>query len=234
MGRAKATDIITMRGSTVSGVTLRVVALVKTHVGCSHSVMRTVSLAATLLIIVAPARAASIEVYRDQQPTVISIDGTLGPKDFDGFLAKAYGLKEAVVRLKSIGGSILPAMAIGREVRQRGYATEVREFCSSACSLVWMAGSRRYLPPGSRVGFHQPIDRNRAVSINGVALEASYLARLGLSDTVVSYAISAPPSELRWLTVEDAQRIGLALMPSSAPVVAMSPLKPDGPTAQQH
>jgi hypothetical protein len=96
-----------------------------------------------------------------------------------------------------------------------------------------MAGSKRYLPPGSRVGFHQPIDKNRAVSINGVALEASYLARLGLSDAVVGYAVSASPSELRWLTVEDAQRVGLALTPSSAPVTAMSPLNQDGPTAQQ-
>ena len=196
--------------------------------------MKTVALAAALSITAIPARAAIVELYRDQQPPVIFIDGTLEPKDLDGFVAKANGLKEAVVRLKSIGGSILPAMAIGREVRQRGYATEVREFCSSACSLIWMAGSKRYLPPGSRVGFHQPIDKNRAVSINGVALEASYLARLGLSDAVVGYAIGAPPSELRWLTVEDAQRIGLALMPSSAPVVAMSPLKQDGPTAQQH
>ncbi len=169
-----------------------------------------------------PSAGANIELYLDQQPPVIFIDGTLEPKDFDGFLAKSHGLKEAVVRLKSVGGSILPAMAIGREVRKLGLSTEVMEYCNSACSLIWMAGNRRYFPPGSRIGFHQPIDRNKTPSIYGIALEASYLARLGFSDEAITYAVSAAPSSLRWLTAEDAQRIGIAITPTSAPVAAVS------------
>jgi hypothetical protein len=189
--------------------------------------IRTVVLAA-LLASASPCAGASIELYRDQQPPVIFIDGTLEPKDLDGFLARTQGLKEAIVRLKSVGGSILPAMAIGREVRKLGFSTEVTEYCHSACSLIWMAGNRRYFPPGSRVGFHQPIDRNRAASIYGVALEASYLARLGFSDAAITYALSAAPSSLRWLTIEDAQRLGIAVTPGSAPVMAMSLPRQDG------
>lgn len=124
-----------------------------------------------------------------------------------------------------MGGSILPAMAIGRELRQLGFATEVREYCNSACSLIWMAGATRYLPPGSRLGFHQPRETNHAVSISGVAQEAAYLARLGLTDAAITWAVSAAPTDLRWLTLEDARRFAIAVVPGSAQA-AVKPLLP--------
>jgi hypothetical protein len=51
------------------------------------------------------------------------------PNDFDGVAAKALGLNEAVVGLRSIGGSILPGMAAGREVRRLDLTTEAGESC---------------------------------------------------------------------------------------------------------
>jgi len=168
------------------------------------------------ILTLAPARAATIEVDGEVDPPVIAIEGTVEPKDLAAFLDKARGLRQAVVRMRSIGGSILPAMAIGREVQKLGFSTEVREYCSSACSLIWIAGTTRYLPPGSRVGFHQPREQNHAVSIPGVALEASYLARLGLTDAAITWAVSAAPTDLRWLTLEDARRLEIAVVPEAA------------------
>lgn len=182
-----------------------------------------VALVATLSA--APAGAATIEARGDLEPPVITIDGIVEPKDLAAFLDKARGLRQAVVRLRSVGGSILPAMAIGRELKQLGFSTEVRDYCNSACSLIWIAGSTRYLPPGSHLGFHQPREQNHTVSIPGVAQEAAYLARLGLTDAAITWAVSAPPTDLRWLTYEDARRLGIAVVPGSAPA-GSAPLLP--------
>lgn len=169
---------------------------------------------------VAPATAATIEVHGDVEPPVIAIEGTVEPRDLAVFMDKTRGLSQAVVRMRSIGGSILPAMAIGRQLRDLGFATEVRDYCNSACSLMWLAGTTRYLPPGSRVGFHQPREQNHSVSIGGVALEASYLARLGLTDDAITWAVSAAPTDLKWLTPADAQRLEIAIVPGSARTTA--------------
>lgn len=172
-----------------------------------------------------PAAAAVIAVRADVEPPVIVIDGTVEPRDLAVFMDRTRGLSQAVVRLRSLGGSILPAMEIGRQLHQLGFATEVHEFCDSACSLMWLAGTTRYLPPGSRVGFHQPREQNHAVSISGVALEASYLARLGLSDDAITWAVSAAPTQLKWLTAEDARRLDIAIVPGAAQTTAKSTAK---------
>ena len=185
----------------------------------------TFGLVTVLLTAASPLRAATIEVHGEFEPPVITLDGIVEPKDLAAFQDKARGLSQAVVRLRSIGGSILPAMAIGRELRQLGFSTEVREYCNSACSLIWMAGATRYLPPGSRLGFHQPREMNHAVSISGVAQEAAYLARLGVTDAAITWAVSAAPTDLRWLTLEDARRFAIAVVPGSAQTAAR-PLLP--------
>ena len=58
--------------------------------------------------------------------------------------------------LDSPGGSLVPAIAIGKLVRQKGYATVVldQSTCNSACALIWLAGTPRYLEGAGNLGFH--------------------------------------------------------------------------------
>src|SRR3990170_6640886 len=56
---------------------------------------------------------------------------------------------DAVVFLESPGGTVIPALEIGRLVRERGYRTVVLAggTCASSCALIWLAGTPRYLAP---------------------------------------------------------------------------------------
>lgn len=73
------------------------------------------------------------------------------------------------ILIDSPGGSIAPAMAIGRLIRARGLAVEVARVadgkptgaaasCASACVLVLAAGTSRLVSPAARVGVHRLVD----------------------------------------------------------------------------
>src|SRR5467141_205086 len=154
--------------------------------------MRTIL--AVLLTTSAPCMAVEISVHTDRPVPLVVIDGVIDAATYDTFLAKTKGLDKAVVRLRSRGGRINPAMAIGRVIRQRQWSTEAFQLCESACALVWLGGAERYLPGGGKLGFHQPREEDGSVSITGVAMEAAYLRELGFPDATVAFAVSASPS----------------------------------------
>ena len=79
------------------------------------------------------------------------------------------GPGRTTVLIDSPGGSITPAIAIGRLVRARGLRVEVARVadgrptdasasCASACVLVLAAGTSRGVGPAARVGVHRLVD----------------------------------------------------------------------------
>jgi hypothetical protein len=176
------------------------------------STMRSMALAALLGSVALPCAAASITVYRDQIPPVIFVDGFLEFQDAWIFKDKTEGLKKAVVKLRSRGGQISAAIAMGTRIHRLQFETEVWQTCQSACGLIWLAGAERYLPPGTTLGFHQPKDVNSGnVSISSVARIAVYLGQLGLSDQAITFIVSAPPNEMKWITTAaEAEKVGIS------------------------
>ncbi len=95
------------------------------------------------------------------------------PHDFEIF-AKGRNLAGATVVVESDGGSVLGAIALGREIRRRGLDTTVgrlidvpsgqetpraryipRADCESMCGFVVLGGVHRSVPPEARVMVHQ-------------------------------------------------------------------------------
>jgi hypothetical protein len=189
-------------------------------------IMRSIALAASLGSIALPCAAANITVYRDQIPPVIFVDGFLEFQDAWTFKDKTEGLKKAVVKLRSRGGQISAAIAMGTRIHRLQFETEVWQTCQSACSLIWLAGAERFLPPGTTLGFHQPKDVNTGgASISSVARIGTYLSQLGLSDQAITFMLSAPPNEMKWITnAADAERVGISVNQQSE--VAHPPLSP--------
>lgn len=58
------------------------------------------------------------------------------------------------LELDSRGGHIFEARGMARLVRDYGLVTQVSRDCSSACTLVFVAGVSRHLKEGGRLGFH--------------------------------------------------------------------------------
>jgi hypothetical protein len=95
-------------------------------------------------------------------------------RDFELF-AKGRNLANATVVLDSDGGSVLGAIALGREIRRVALATTVgrtsdlaasgtearratlspRGDCESMCAFVLLGGVHRFVPPEARVMVHQ-------------------------------------------------------------------------------
>ena len=85
--------------------------------------------------------------------------GTIEPGTAEAFAAevgKRGGYVKTVV-LHSPGGSVRDALAMGRLIRQKGFATEVENgrYCASSCPLVFAGGAERRAGPKAAIGVHQ-------------------------------------------------------------------------------
>jgi hypothetical protein len=82
----------------------------------------------------------------------IDIDGD----DIDPFLELLRANPQiTTVELNSAGGGIWPAQELAGIVMDFELGTEVNGICESSCVLVFLAGDRRSMTRGSRIGFHQ-------------------------------------------------------------------------------
>jgi hypothetical protein len=146
----------------------------------------------------------------------VYITGEIELGDDAVFRAIAKRLPDAVVFLESPGGTVIPALEIGRLVRERGYRTAVLEggTCASSCALIWLAGTPRHLAPGGRVGFHasstQDEDGRLVESGLSNAFVGYYLSKLELSESAVVFATMTSPYALNWLTAENSEGAGIS------------------------
>lgn len=160
--------------------------------------------------------AANIEVIplEEDDEVVIAITGDIEPGDDDQFRKIAAAYSNAIVMLNSDGGTIAPAMDIGRTIKLRGYTTAVHnaDSCASACALIWIAGTRRVVFEGGEVGFHASYldtDGTKLETGLGNALVGHYLSQLGFGEKTVVFATLAPPDKILWLNSETASLSGI-------------------------
>ncbi|MFK0689526.1 hypothetical protein ACFX5Q_15135 [Mesorhizobium sp. IMUNJ 23033] len=147
-------------------------------------------------------------------PDLIVITGIIEPNDDTQFNQVAATTGQAVVLLNSEGGSVLPALEIGRAIRLKGFATAVASdtLCASACALTWLAGTPRLAGQSANIGFHASyVVNNGTASETGVgnALIGAYLNQLGLSQSTIVFVTSAPPEGMAWLSGAKASELGL-------------------------
>jgi hypothetical protein len=95
------------------------------------------------------------------------LKGTL-PKEVRKGEPTPANAPRVIVGFESIGGKVLPALVIGRRLRELGWTTIVGQAvnrenglvfesagCYSACSMVMLGGAERFVVPGSKAGVHQ-------------------------------------------------------------------------------
>lgn len=180
--------------------------------------LKLTGLAALLGSLCAPdANAAQIQVYpaAAEKPAMIYLSGDIVPGDETKFAAIAAANSNAVLVLNSPGGSLKPALEIGKVTRLRGYTTVVYKdgVCASACALIWTAGTHRIIAGTGHIGFHASYldDSGKLVETGvGNAVVGHYLAQLGYSEAAVIFATSAPPDKILWLNASTAARSDIA------------------------
>jgi len=185
------------------------------------------------------ASAAEVQVINGQFGNkFISISGRIEQEDAKIFAESAVSSKADTVILNSPGGSVNSSMEIGRLIRARGMITVVtrNSYCVSACGLIWVAGVRRVLAPGARVGFHATFmtrDSMRMESGVGNALVGRYLTLLNLPERAVVFATTAGPDSLNWLDADNKGSSGIDLEIAESdypsPVTVAAIMKSSGP-----
>ena len=171
-----------------------------------------------LLSLIGVVHAAQISIVRGAKGDidVINIRGEIKMGDDDRFRSVAMSSLRATVSLDSPGGRLRPALEIGKMVRLKGFATAVQDAtCTSACSLIWLAGEPRYMNNFTSIGFHTSFTTDKAGvntshPIDGAVIGA-YLTSLGFSEKVVLFVVSASPKEMHWLQKSTADRLGIAV-----------------------
>jgi hypothetical protein len=159
----------------------------------------------------------------------LQLTGTIDP----GALARvqaeieAHGEYIKTVALNSPGGAVAEALAIGRLVRDKGYATSVAAgaLCASSCPLIFAAGRERIATPKSAIGVHQiyaaaPADSLLSrVAAAGQAMSdaqtltaqiSRYLRSMGIDEEVWLKALETPPDRLTYFSAEELKRLNLA------------------------
>jgi len=172
----------------------------------------------------APALAAVEHATLDRGVEAIVISGDILDGDDERFGELSRRFPRAVVYLDSAGGSLMPAIEIGKLVRAGHHATAVLDgsACTSACALIWTAGTPRYLGPQGHLGFHASYsdEGGRLVETGvGNAIVGYYLSQLDLAEDAAVFATIASPYEINWLTAENSGEAGIAFeaAPASLP-----------------
>jgi hypothetical protein len=209
---------------------------------------------AHLCLLASPARAADIvfEKAPENETGVILIIGEIRPGDDERFREISLRLSSAVVVLESEGGSLLPALEIGKIIRVAGYDTRVlhESVCASSCALIWLAGKNREVMDLGRVGFHSAYRNNRGKLEEAGAANAligNYLTSLGLPTRAILFATTAPPNGILWLTDVGTSSSGIeydhivslpstkengatAIAPAPPLIETVDPVRPFSPT----
>jgi hypothetical protein len=137
----------------------------------------------------------------------------------------AEQVRSAVVYFDSPGGHVVEAMALGRVLRERGYATSVgvrapgsalprAGRCYSACPIAYAGGLTRSLEPGSVLGTHRaansvPVPDETAFQEVVTGQVEDYLVQMGISRDLVTLMSGVPHDAIRELTTDEAVRLGL-------------------------
>lgn len=162
-------------------------------------------------------QAAVIEWDAAEAVGIITIAGRIERGDFDKFkdiVRRLPPQQKVVVGLNSRGGSVGDGLAIGALIRARRYWTFVPDDadCASVCGLIWLGGVKHFVGEKGNIGFHAAYTKDGdEARESGVAnaLVGAYLNELGLSLDAIAYITSASPTEMQWLTPQDARRIGI-------------------------
>lgn len=186
---------------------------------------------------IATADAATIKIQSrvEKQPPYVFVAG-----DGKLFRQTTAFLTKATISFRSDGGDLLAGLSIGEAIRLKGFTTIVEGTfrCASACALAWLGGTRRFMSPQARIGFHAAYNKDGQETGVGNALIGAYLNKIGLPYAAVVYITQAAPRSMTWLDVSEAEKLEIdveqigsagtpgermAAAPPAAPVPAQRP-----------
>jgi hypothetical protein len=168
--------------------------------------------------------------------------GTITPGISQGFAAEIERRGEYIktVVLNSPGGSVTDALAMGRLIREKRFATEVEagKYCMSSCPLVFAGGVDRRATDKAMIGVHQvaamrsaangPPRDEMSIAQNISARCQRYLGEMGINLQVWVHAMETPHDRLFVFKPDDLKSLNLvtaAVSPATGSAAAKTPTR---------
>lgn len=182
------------------------------------------------------ASAARVQEARQGSQDFILILGEITRETQASFMEALSRAPRARIVVEGPGGEVIPALDIGRTIRERRLTTLIPErgICASSCGLIWLAGQPRDLAPSAAVGFHaaalvSPSGR-RSISAPANAIIGGYLRDLGFGDEAIFEMTRAPPRGMNWFGPARLAALGVTFGTSSALAERAMPQPPAIPS----
>jgi hypothetical protein len=156
--------------------------------------------------------------------------GTITPGISEAFAAEVSRRGDYIktVVLNSPGGSVADALAMGRLIRDKNFATEIEpgKYCASSCPLVFAGGVERRVGDKAIIGVHQVAAVGQAgglprdemnVAQNISARCQRYLGDMGVSLQVWVHAMETPHDKLFVFKPDELKSLNLATAAAVVP-----------------
>jgi hypothetical protein len=134
---------------------------------------------------------AAVEVSSNGIDLVVSGELRQGSADeFRRVMQNSPQVKSVV--LDSPGGLLQEGESLATIIAQYKLDTTVQRECLSACTLAFLAGQRRCVPPGKRLGFHAPsrlLELAHSTTRQAAAYQRNLYSKAGLSDSFITTAL---------------------------------------------
>ena len=171
--------------------------------------------------------------------------GTITPGISEAFAAEVAKRADYIktVVLNSPGGSVGDALAMGRLIREKKFATEVEanKYCASSCPLMFMGGVERRAGDKASIGVHQVFamasaeniaprdDMSEAQRISAKCQR--YLGDMGINLQVWVHAMETPKDRLFIFKPDELKALNLVTAEPVAPAATVPAATPTLPPA---
>lgn len=150
-------------------------------------------------------------------PGQVNLAGIIDFVMFDAFKQAISGDQNVKrVVLDSHGGRIFAARAIAKLVRENSLSTHVDGTCASACTLIYIAGTRRSLGAEGRLGFHGYSNESQVQVVSPSEEEAKDRATFlshGVDPSFVSKMFHASPHDMWFPSRKELLDAGVVTQP---------------------
>jgi hypothetical protein len=156
----------------------------------------------------------------DPPAVMILARGPIIPGDSNRFVDFLQAMPSTdritALALDSPGGNVLEAETMAEAIVGLHASIFVGEGgeCSSACFLLFAAGSRRIVRPDALIGVHS-VSENGEETMSSMAVTTAMardLAGLGVPPAIIGKLVQTPPGRATWLTPSDLASMGATVL----------------------
>ena len=154
------------------------------------------------LALVQPASAFKIKRVSTDSGVVLRLRGAVSTGDYDRLKKILENGSVVGLEIRSGGGSLEEGLDIARVVRDKALVVYASRECDSACALIFLAATERYIGRRCKIGVHSVSNergKEDGDSVRTTVQMSRLLIGLGVPHSVIGKLVATPPTRITYL-----------------------------------